>query len=182
MERWWVWRRGSRRTREQRLRLRNSNTATVTGPATTAAAAPRTKRPIRAIRRDHPLGVIRSGQFRMYWTAGFLTFTAFSMQMLTRGWLMEQLTGSPFLVALVVAGMMLPMLFLSLFGGVLADRLDRRKIIVAADISTFAGFVVVTLLAVFDVLDAVAFDSDLVLERRRICIGHARPAERSLAG
>ena len=143
---------GSRRARDKRLRLRISNTATVTRPTTTTTAATRTRRPVRAIRRDHPLGVIRSGQFRMYWTAGFLTFTAFSMQMLTRGWLMEQLTGSPFLVALVVAGMMLPMLFLSLFGGVLADRLDRRKIIVASDISTFAGFVVVTLLAVFDVL------------------------------
>ena len=88
----------------------------------------------------------------MYWLAGFLAFTAYSMQMLTRGWLMEQLTGSPFLVALVPAGMMLPMLFLSLFGGVLADRLDIRKVVVASDISTFAGYVVVTLLAVFEVL------------------------------
>ena len=88
----------------------------------------------------------------MYWLAGFLAFTAYSMQMLTRGWLMEQLTGSPFLVALVPAGMMLPMLFLSLFGGVLADRLDMRKVVVASDISTFAGYVVVTLLAVFEVL------------------------------
>ena len=88
----------------------------------------------------------------MYWLAGFLAFTAYSMQMLTRGWLMEQLTGSPFLVALVPVGMMLPMLFLSLFGGVLADRLDIRKVVVASDISTFAGYVVVTLLAVFEVL------------------------------
>ena len=88
----------------------------------------------------------------MYWLAGFLAFTAYSMQMLTRGWLMEQLTGSPFLVALVPAGMMLPMLFLSLFGGVLADRLDMRKVVVASDISTFAGYVAVTLLAVFEVL------------------------------
>ena len=88
----------------------------------------------------------------MYWLAGFLGFTAYSMQMLTRGWLMEQLTGSPFLVALVPAGMILPMLFLSLFGGVLADRLDLRKVVVASDISTFAGYVVVTLLAVFEVL------------------------------
>ena len=103
-------------------------------------------------RRDHPLGVIRSGQFRLYWMAGFVTFTAFAMQTLTRGWMMERLTSSPFLVAMVVAGMMLPMLFLSLFGGVLADRLDRRKVIVAADISTFAGFAVVTLLALMDVL------------------------------
>ena len=88
----------------------------------------------------------------MYWLAGFLAFTAYSMQMLTRGWLMEQLTGSPFLVALVPAGMILPMLFLSLFGGVLADRLDMRKVVVASDISTFAGYVAVTLLAVFEVL------------------------------
>ena len=88
----------------------------------------------------------------MYWLAGFLAFTAYSMQMLTRGWLMEQLTGSPFLVALVPAGMILTMLFLSLFGGVLADRLDMRKVVVASDISTFAGYVAVTLLAVFEVL------------------------------
>ena len=84
--------------------------------------------------------------------AGFVSFTAFAMQTLTRGWLMERMTSSPFLVAMVVAGMMLPMLFLSLFGGVLADRLDRRKVIVAADVSTFAGFAVVTLLALMDVL------------------------------
>ena len=96
--------------------------------------------------------MLRAGQFRRYWVAGLATFTAFSMQMMTRGWLVEEMTGSPFLVSMVMAAMMLPMLFLSLFGGVLADRLDRRKVVVAADISTLAGFVVISLLAAFDAL------------------------------
>ncbi|MBG82235.1 MAG: hypothetical protein CL791_02855 [Chloroflexi bacterium] len=62
------------------------------------------------------------------------------MQMLIRGWMMYQLTESPLMVAMVPATMMMPMLLLSLFGGVLADRLDRKMITLAADGTLLASF------------------------------------------
>ncbi len=74
--------------------------------------------------------------------------------MLTRGWLVEDMTGSPFLVSMVMAAMMLPMLFLSLFGGVLADRFARHKVVAVGDFSTLAGFAVLFLLVMLDMLNA----------------------------
>ena len=62
------------------------------------------------------------------------------MQMLIRGWMMYELTESPLMVAMVPATMMMPMLLLSLFGGVLADRLDRKMITLAADGTLLASF------------------------------------------
>ena len=96
---------------------------------------------------------MRSRQYRRYWLAGFCTFTGYNMQVLTRGWLMQDLTGSPFMVSLVTAAMMLPMLFLSLVGGVLADRVSRKTVTISADVSfviTFAALAAVTAAGVIE--------------------------------
>lgn len=50
---------------------------------------------------------------------------AIQMQMIAQGYLVYELTGSPALLGLVNSGFALPMLVLALFGGALADRLDR---------------------------------------------------------
>ena len=97
-------------------------------------------RPVRHLRRGHPLGVLRNSQYRRYWAAGFTTFTGFNMQILIRGWLMYDLTQSPLMVTMVTAAMMMPMLFLSLVGGALADRLDRKMITMAADFTLLGSF------------------------------------------
>ena len=62
------------------------------------------------------------------------------MQMLIRGWLMYDLTQSPLMVTMVRAAMMMPMLFLSLVGGALADRVDRKMITIAADFTLLGSF------------------------------------------
>ena len=97
-------------------------------------------RPVRRIRRGHPLGVLRNHQYRRYWIAGFATFTGFNMQMLIRGWMMYELTSSPLMVTMVTAAMMMPMLFLSLVGGALADRVDRKMITLVSDVTLLASF------------------------------------------
>ena len=51
------------------------------------------------------------------------------MQMLVRGYLVYDITGSAGKLGLVAAGSAIPMLTLALFGGALADRLDRKLII-----------------------------------------------------
>jgi Na+/melibiose symporter-like transporter len=64
------------------------------------------------------------------------------MQMLIRGWMMYELTSSPLMVTMVTAAMMMPMLFLSLVGGALADRFDRKKITMVSDIVMLGSFAV----------------------------------------
>ena len=58
-----------------------------------------------------------------------LLMGAMQMQMIARGYLTYDLTGSPALLGIVSAGFALPMLLLALFGGAFADRLERKRII-----------------------------------------------------
>jgi MFS family permease len=58
-----------------------------------------------------------------------LLMGAMQMQMVVRGYYTYFLTDSPVKLGLVTAGFALPMLILSLFGGALADRLERKQII-----------------------------------------------------
>src|SRR5690349_1625837 len=69
--------------------------------------------------------------YRLLWTGTLLTQTGSWMQQVAQGWLVLQLTNSPLALGMVgfVRGM--PTLLLSLPGGVLVDRFDRRKLLVA---------------------------------------------------
>ena len=51
------------------------------------------------------------------------------MQMLARGYLVYDLTGSASLLGIVSAGSAIPMLVLALFGGAIADSFDRKRLI-----------------------------------------------------
>ena len=51
------------------------------------------------------------------------------MQMLARGYLVYDLTGSASLLGFVSAGMAIPMLFLAPLGGAIADRVERKRLI-----------------------------------------------------
>lgn len=73
----------------------------------------------------------------------FVSFTAMNMQMITRGWLVLRLTeDSPLALAWVMASFALPMTFVSLVGGALADRLPRRRLVILSQ----AGNAVMTLI------------------------------------
>ena len=51
------------------------------------------------------------------------------MQSVAQGWLVLQLTDSPFQVGLVTTMGTLPILLFTLPGGVIADRVDKRRVI-----------------------------------------------------
>ncbi|HLS63386.1 MAG TPA: MFS transporter [Ruania sp.] len=67
--------------------------------------------------------------YRLYVTAQLLTSTCGWAARVAQDWLMLELTGSAALVGLTVAMQFTPMLLFGLFGGVLADRYDRRTIL-----------------------------------------------------
>src|ERR1051325_7323888 len=66
--------------------------------------------------------------FRLLWFGAFTSTTGTWMQTVAQSWVVLNITGSAFLLG--VDGFLAtgPMLFFSLFGGVVADRMERRKV------------------------------------------------------
>ena len=72
------------------------------------------------------LGALRHRNFRLYWFAGIGQAVALGMQFLILGWLVLELTNSPAQLGLVIAIYGAPNLVMLMFGGIFADRIDRR--------------------------------------------------------
>ena len=70
--------------------------------------------------------------YRRFWTSQFLSNVGSWMQAIAEGWLVYRLTDSPFLLGFVGFANSLPMFFLMLPGGVVADRLSRRRVVIAS--------------------------------------------------
>src|SRR5215510_5524105 len=73
---------------------------------------------------------LRHRNFRLFWSGAFLSNTGTWMQAVAQGWLVLQLSNSPFWLG--VDGFMAtaPGLLLTLAGGVFADLIDRRKLLI----------------------------------------------------
>ena len=70
---------------------------------------------------------LREPLFRSLWLAAVISYTGTWMQNVGAGWLMTQLTLSPFMVGLVQAATTLPVFLVILPAGALADMVDRRR-------------------------------------------------------
>jgi MFS family permease len=82
-------------------------------------------------RRFETFGALqRNPNYRLYWGGAFVSNIGTWMQNLAQGWLVFQLTGSTFLLGAVAFAGSIPILFLSPFGGVLADRIERRRLMI----------------------------------------------------
>src|SRR6202030_3253116 len=79
--------------------------------------------------RRWPPPALRVRPFRWYWAAQWPTLLGTWMQVVALGYLVYQQTGSTTAVAVVAAADGIPSVILSLAGGVLADRLPRRRIL-----------------------------------------------------
>ena len=68
-------------------------------------------------------------EYRLFWLAA--AFSNIGMWALIYGrlWLMHQLTNSPFMVGLTTTSSLLPVLLFSIWGGVIADRVNRLKLV-----------------------------------------------------
>jgi MFS family permease len=90
--------------------------------------------------------------FRALWIATIVSNIGTWMHDVGAGWLMTSLSPSPLLVALVQAATTLPMFVLALPAGALADIIDRRRMLLAAQV---LGLLAATLLAILTVMDLV---------------------------
>ena len=84
-----------------------------------------------------PLTSLRFRDFRFLWAATMAMSIGFWMQQLTVGWLVLELSDSPFMVGVAEAARLSPFLLFGLMAGTIADRLERRvmlRIIVSGNV------------------------------------------------
>jgi MFS family permease len=75
---------------------------------------------------------LRYREFRLVWIGAFTSTTGTWMQTVAQAWVVYSLTGSALLLGFDAFLSTGPMLIFSLFGGVIADRMERRKIMLAS--------------------------------------------------
>jgi MFS family permease len=72
---------------------------------------------------------LKHRNFRLFLTGQFISLCGTWMQTIAQGWLVLHLTNSAFAVGLVTALGSLPILLFTLYGGVIADRVNKRRFI-----------------------------------------------------
>lgn len=100
------------------------------------------------------LRALHSRNFRIFYAGMAVSIFGTWMQTVGASWLVYRLTGSAFLLGLVAAAQQLPMLFLAPVAGVWADRVDRRKLLIATQVLTLLQAATLTALTFAGVVTA----------------------------
>ena len=88
--------------------------------------------------------------FRWMWFGAFTSTTGFFVQEVAQSWLVYDITRSEFYLGLTAFLNGAPILLLSLFGGVLADRMDRRKLLLGSQYVQMSSAFALALLVGFE--------------------------------
>lgn len=80
------------------------------------------------------LRALRHRNYRLFFSGQLISLTGTWMQSVAQGWLVLRLTDSPALLGLVAAASSLPVLMLSLPAGALADRVSKRRLLIASQV------------------------------------------------
>lgn len=107
-------------------------------------------------------------QFRTLWLGMFFSLGAMQTEIVARSWLAFDLSGSAFLLGVVAMARSIPLVVLSPFAGVAADRFDRRNLLLVSQsamlvlallnaVLVHAGVIEIWHLFVIGLLQGVAF-------------------------
>lgn len=114
---------------------------------------------------------LRHRDFRLFWAGNLVSLIGTMAQQTAQGWLVRDLTPDPFLITLVAGCATAPILVLTLYAGLLADRVDKRRMLmltnglaavlaVALALLVFTGFARVRYIALLTLCAGIvnAFD------------------------
>ncbi|MBS2022582.1 MAG: MFS transporter [Deltaproteobacteria bacterium] len=101
-----------------------------------------------------PFKVLRHPAFRAIWLGALVSNVGNWMEGVGQSWEVQRQTGSPFLVELLASSEFIPSLLLTLFAGHLADRLDRRKLVLWGQAGLMVQAAVLAALAHFKLASA----------------------------
>src|SRR5687767_923395 len=86
-------------------------------------------------RRGGMFRALSNPNYRLFWIGAFLSNVGTWMQAVAQGWLVLVLTNSPFWLGLDAFVATAPGFFLTLLGGVFADLIDRRRLLLYTQVA-----------------------------------------------
>ena len=103
----------------------------------TAATVPGSQRLLQA------LSALRHRNYRLYWFGQLASVLAQNMEGVAQSWLVLDITNSPLLLGLTGLTFAAPTILLALLGGVIADRADRRRIMILSQSASALNFLII---------------------------------------
>jgi MFS family permease len=94
---------------------------------------------------------LRHRDFRLFWIGNFLSNIGTWMQNIAQGWLVLQLTNSAFWLGVVGFAASFPILMFALIGGVIADHVNKRKLLMVTQSAMMVFAFIMAALAYFKV-------------------------------
>ena len=94
------------------------------------------------------LSAFRHHNFRLFWGGMAISLIGTWMQQIAQVWLVLQLTNDPLALGVVAAAQFTPVLFLGLFGGLVADAVSKRRALVVTQMAAGTLALVLGLLVV----------------------------------
>jgi MFS family permease len=94
----------------------------------------------------HALRSLRHRNYRLFFGGQLISLIGTWMQNVAQSWLVYRLTGSEVLLGLVGFAGLIPIFLLAPFGGAIADRADRRRVLIATQTASLLAALVLALL------------------------------------
>jgi MFS family permease len=95
------------------------------------------------------ISALRHRNYRLYWYGQLASVLAQNMEGVAQSWLVLELTDSPLLLGLTGLTYAAPTIALTLLGGVIADRADRRRIMILSQgVAAAMFFILATLIII----------------------------------
>jgi MFS family permease len=104
--------------------------------------------------RSQTFAALRHRNFRLWFIGQIISLVGTWMQSTAQGYLVYELTDSPFLLGIVGFTSGIPVWLFSLYGGVIADRISRRKMIIITQSSMMLLAFILALLTFTDLIQA----------------------------
>ncbi len=92
------------------------------------------------------LRALRHRNYRLFFGGQLVSLVGTWMQMVAQPWLVYRLTGSSLLLGSVGFASQIPVLLLAFIGGTVADRYDRRKVVIATQTAAMIQALILALL------------------------------------
>lgn len=115
-------------------------------------------------RLRHTFSSLAIGNFRLLWVGMLFTMAAFQVDIVARSWLAYDLSNSGFILGVVAISRGVPQLLLAPLGGVAADRVDKRTLLIATQVA----------LAVLATINAVLVQTRLITIWQLVLLGIAQ--------
>jgi MFS family permease len=116
--------------------------------------------------------------FRIYWFGMLVSLIGTWIQAVAQSWLVFELTDSALLLGVVGFLSAIPIFLLSLFGGVLADRMNKRNILIATQ---FAFMLLAFLLAVLTQMKLITpWQIMLIAVLNGVCMAFDAPSRQAV--